>query len=143
MATLNTVYFFIADEDLEFKSSLCDGNSLECPDAIICSDSKTPQLQLAVHVGIMVDAIEINGKRFGTQDKGSTHRLMTWPGPHQVRLGPVRYLAIMHRSMRRMVHTTRKVCQLATEKRFSEYCMELKMVTQANDGIMLCAGSIL
>ena len=134
MATLNTVYFFIADEDLEFKSSLCDGNSLECPDAIICSDSKTPQLQLAVHVGIMVDAIEINGKRFGTQDQGSTHR--------QSRTA-VRYLAIMHRSMRRMVHTTRKVCQLATEKRFSEYCMELKMVTQANDGTMLCVASIL
>ena len=116
---------------------------MDCPDAIICSDSKTPQLQLAVHVGIMVDAIEINGKRFGTQDKGSTHHLITWPGLDQVRRGPIRYVAIMHRSMRRMVQTTGEVCQLAMEKRFSEYCMELKMVTQANDGIMLCAGSIL
>ena len=67
----------IAHKDLEFKSFLCDGNSLDCPDAIICNDSKTPQLQIAVHEGIMIDAIEINGKRFGTQDQGSMHRTVS------------------------------------------------------------------
>ena len=35
--------------------------------AIICSDSKSPQLQIAIHRGGLVDAIEVNGRRFGTQ----------------------------------------------------------------------------
>ena len=41
---------------------------MECSDAIICSDSESPQLQIAVHHGSVVDAIEVNGRRFGTQD---------------------------------------------------------------------------
>ena len=58
---------FIAHKDLEFKSSVCDGNSLKCSGAVICSDSKSPQLQIAIHRGGVVDAIEVNGKRFGTK----------------------------------------------------------------------------
>ena len=41
---------------------------MECSGAVICSDSDSPQLQIAVHRGTVVDAIEVNGKRFGTQD---------------------------------------------------------------------------
>ena len=41
---------------------------MECANAIICSDSESPQLRIAVHRGYVVDAIEVNGRRFGTQD---------------------------------------------------------------------------
>lgn len=58
----------IAFKDLDFISSICDCNGFECPDAIICSDNRSPQLEIAVHGGIVVDAIEVNGRRFGTQD---------------------------------------------------------------------------
>ena len=57
----------IALKDLEFESSSCDCNDKECPDAILCSDSRSPQLKIFVHAGVVVDAIEVNGKRFGTQ----------------------------------------------------------------------------
>lgn len=40
---------------------------MKCSGAVICSDSESPQLQIAIHRGGVVDAIEVNGRRFGTQ----------------------------------------------------------------------------
>ena len=41
---------------------------MECSDAIICSDNESPQLQIDVYHGLVIDAIEVNGRRFGIQD---------------------------------------------------------------------------
>ena len=54
-------------EILNFKSLTCDCNSLECPDATICSDRSDPKLNIAVYTGYVFYSIEINGKRFGTE----------------------------------------------------------------------------
>ena len=49
---------------LNFKSLTCDCNSLECPDATICSDNSDLKQDIAVYAGYVIDSIEINGKRF-------------------------------------------------------------------------------
>ena len=69
----------IALKDLDFISPTCDCNGLECPDAIICSDSTSPQLEIAVHAGYVVDAIEVNGRGFGSQYGGNRQDVTIQP----------------------------------------------------------------
>ena len=77
-----------AFKDLEFRSQICDDTcaAKECPDAIICSDSRTPQLKIAVHAGAVVDAIEVNDKRFGNQIENDNMQPVLIPNGEKIQL---------------------------------------------------------
>ena len=77
-----------AFKDLEFSSQTCDEtcSTKECPDAIICSDSRSPQLEIAVHAGEVVGAIEVNDKRFGNQIENNNRRSVSIPNGQQIQL---------------------------------------------------------
>ena len=75
-------------KDFEFRSQTCDETcaAKECPDAIICSDSRSPQLEIAVHAGEVVDAIEVNDKRFGNQIENNNRKLVSIASGEKIQL---------------------------------------------------------